>query len=381
MKILVNTISAKSCAGGAFQISYNFLINTLLHNDIDWFYITSSDLDSVLHEKFDFIREKKYFVFPTQPDLKNSYWSIIKKVRALENEIKPDVVYSVTAPSYMFFRSKEVMRFTNPWVTHPNSYAWKKLTLVRKLKMFLYCFMQRCLMKRCSYFITQTETTKKGILRITNLPKANICVVSNVLPDVYNSLDCSSVANDDWIDIACIGNPVPHKNFDILPAVIRELKKRGLTNIRFHTTIPFNHPLLKRMNNVLTKDNNHKQFINHGRVTQYDLSKIYRCCRLCFFPSLLEVFSATIVEAMHFNLPIVAADFDFNRDVLSDACLYFEPMNASHAATLIMRLVEDDMLKTDILRNMRNRLDLFSDYNKHFEMTVNFLKLVANEKK
>ena len=45
MRILVNTIITKKGAGGAFQISYNFLLKTLDHSEIEWYYITSSDLE------------------------------------------------------------------------------------------------------------------------------------------------------------------------------------------------------------------------------------------------------------------------------------------------------------------------------------------------
>lgn len=41
-------------------------------------------------------------------------------------------------------------------------------------------------MKKAHFFITQTETTKQGILRITGLPENHVCVVNNVLPSVLS---------------------------------------------------------------------------------------------------------------------------------------------------------------------------------------------------
>ena len=126
MKILVNTISTKKNAGGAFQIAYNFLLKTLHYEDenIEWYYITSSDLHEVLGSFFKEIINSHYFVFPTQPDYLGSYYRVKKSIRRIENDIHPDVVYSITAPSYFSFKTPEVMRFTNPWVTHPNTYSW-----------------------------------------------------------------------------------------------------------------------------------------------------------------------------------------------------------------------------------------------------------------
>lgn len=123
MRILVNTVSTKKISGGAFQISQNFLLKTLEHRDVEWYYITSQDLDDVIGEQFNNIRGKRYFSLPTQPDFKHTYAKVKKQIKLLEQQIKPDVVYSITAPSYFTFEATEVMRFTNPLVTHPNKYS------------------------------------------------------------------------------------------------------------------------------------------------------------------------------------------------------------------------------------------------------------------
>ena len=50
MKILINTISTKKNAGGAFQIAENFIHAALLSKDsaIEWYYFTSFDVDDVV---------------------------------------------------------------------------------------------------------------------------------------------------------------------------------------------------------------------------------------------------------------------------------------------------------------------------------------------
>ena len=59
-------------------------------------------------------------------------------------------------------------------------------------------------------------------------------MVNNVLPAAFANQDASHVdTGEDWIDIACVGAPVPHKNFDILPDVIQDMKKRGIKNGTF----------------------------------------------------------------------------------------------------------------------------------------------------
>lgn len=379
MKILVNTISTKKIAGGAFQISQNFMLKSLVHSDVEWYHITSQDVDDAIGEQFAHLRGTHYFVFPTQPDFRGSYKQVKKQVVELEAKIQPDVVYSITAPSYFTFKTREVMRFTNPWVTHPNKYSWSTLPFLPKLKQWLYCLNQKRLMKAAFAFVTQTETTKRGIMRITGKPTEKVCVVNNVLPGVFKTMDNTPIVEDDMINVACVGNPVPHKNFDIIPYVLDELAKIGIENVRFHTTIPQGHPMLNLVVEKAEEMGHKFKVINHGRVTQKELGEIYRRCQLCFLPTLLEVFSASTVEAMYFNLPIIATDFPFNTEVLADGCLYYEPKNAKDAANQFAKMIADKNLQATMRERMASQLAIYGDYDAHFNAIKDYLVKVAKE--
>lgn len=378
MRILVNTVSTKKISGGAFQISQNFLLKTLEHRDVEWYYITSQDLDDVIGEQFNNIRGKRYFSLPTQPDFKHTYAKVKKQIKLLDQQIKPDVVYSITAPSYFTFEATEVMRFTNPLVTHPNKYSKSTQTWIERIRTWLYCKNQVRLMKKAHFFITQTETTKQGILRITGLPENHVCVVNNVLPSVFKQMDNTPIVEDDFINIACVGNPVPHKNFDILPDVLIELKRLGIENVRFHTTIPFDHPLNNKLKKHLNELGMMKNWKNYGRISQKELGAMYQRCQLCYLPTLLEVFSASTVEAMYFNLPIVATNFSFNTEVLADSSLYYEPKNAKAAAQQLAKLIADKALQEEMKEKMKIQLAKYGDYDKHFNAIKAFLLEVAN---
>lgn len=378
MKILINTISTKKHSGGAFQISQNFMLKSLEHSDVEWYYITSQDVDDAIGMKFEHLKGIHYFVFPTQPDFRCSYKLVKKQVAELEEKIQPDVVYSITAPSYFTFRTREVMRFTNPWVTHPNKYSWSTMSILPKLKQWLYCLNQKRLMKAAYAFVTQTETTKEGIMRITGKPTEKVKVVNNVLPGVFKTMDNTPIVDDEWLNIACVGAPVPHKNMDIIPSVIDELDKLGIINVRFHTTIPYDDGMIAKVVDRCTELGYKERIVNHGRVSQIELADMYRRCQFCFLPTLLEVFSASTVEAMYFNLPIVATDFPFNTEVLADACLYYEPKNAKDAAAKIAALIGDNKLQEGLKAKMAVRLSMYGDYDAHFNAIKDYLIKVGN---
>lgn len=385
MKILLNAVSVKKRGGGVFQIAINFIIKTIeqYSREIEWFYIVSEDLDEVIHHKL--ANQKNYYVFPTQPDFTGSYFKVKKELKFLEKSIKPNVVYSLASPSYFSFDAPEVMRFANAWVTNPNKYANSKLSFFKRLKNELHFLIQKKLMRRCEYFITQSNTVKEGILSIVDTKPENVKVVPNVLPAFFRDINRSLVLNQEnnkgFIYIACVAVPSKHKNLDILPKVIKILReKHSITKAVFLTTIPEDSKSLMQIKNELSSLGLSDHIINYGYCTQAELVDLYSKCELCFFPSLLETFSATLLEAMFFNLAIVATDLGFNKEVVGDSALYFRPMDAEDAADNIAFLIKNPDKRDELKSKMSSYLDNYSNFDQYMDSTINFLKDVAEKK-
>jgi len=375
MRIVVNTISTKKISGGAYQIAYNFLLETLKYQgDIDWYYITSSDVDEAVGKEFESMIGERYFVFPTQPDFKGSYKRVKRELAIWEDKYKPDVIYTISSPCYFSFKTPEVMRFANAWVTNPNRYAWQSLPLMDWLRMKLYRINQLRMLRNARYIITQSETVGKGLVKTLGLSENNVKVVPNVLPKVFHSIAVEKSLDESYIDIACVAAPFPHKNLVIIPKVLKALKEvHGITKARFHLTIPEDSATLKH---IVTESESYGlkgSIVNHGRCSQKQLGEIYNGCSICFLPTLLETFSATSLEAMYFGLCIVATDFEFNREVIREAGLYYQPVNAGDAAEKIALLIHDDNLKMELQDKMRKRLTVYSDYKAHFNAIKDFL--------
>ena len=381
MRIAVNTISTKKHAGGAYQIAYNFLMETLKHqDDIEWYYITSSDVDEAVGKEFASTRGKRYFVFPTQPDFKNSYITVRKELAQWESEYRPDVIYTISSPCYFTFKAPEVMRFANAWVTNPNKYAWHVLPFKAWLRMRLYRINQLRMLRKAKYIITQSETVGKGLERILGLPEDNVKVVPNVLPKVFYSIYKERNLDEKYVDIACIAAPFPHKNLIIIPKVLKVLKEiHGIQNVRFHLTIPHEDVTLRSIVMESASYGLDGCIVNHGRCSQRQLGEIYNQCSICFLPTLLETFSATSLEAMYFGLNIVATDFEFNREIIKDAGLYYQPVSAEDAATKIASLINNPDLCCELQEKIRNRLPIYSNYENHYTNIVNFLEEIAEK--
>ena len=382
MKILINVVNARNIGGG-FQVVFNFILKTQEYTrpDVDWYYAVSGCLDSYLSDAFkDKVQKDHYFVYPDQPDFKGTYWRVKRELKELEKKINPEVVFSPLSPGYFFFKHKEVMRFANAWSTNATSYAWKTLTFNPKMRTKMYNIMQRALLRKANYIITQTETVRGGLLRVTGLPENRVKVVPNVLPAVLRDLDPTPLEGDGkWIEVAAVGGQMPHKNLEIIPKVLYILKEKyQLMNVRFHTTLPANSGVWWRIENGLKAYGLEENVVNHGNMRLVDLADMYKHCRFCFLPTVLETFSASTIEAMYFDLKTVASDLSFNKEVMQDACLYFEPMNAKSAAEKLAQIIGDKALQDELSGKMKERLKNYTDFRKYFDDTVDFLIKVGN---
>lgn len=378
MKIVINAVSAKKISGGGFQIALNFIKAAMedTYHQIDFYFFISADLAEALHVS----EEANLFVVPTQPDFFHTYLSTERKLKTILNQIKPDLIYSVVAPCYFRFPVREVMRITNPWVVHPNEYARNTLSTKGKLRQDLYCVLQKYYIRECQYFITQADYTGDCLAKLAGVHRDHVKVVNNVLPAAYKGLDTTKVEDLEWINITSVTAAFPHKNLDIIPEVLKELQDSyGISNVRFHLTLPKNDVIFKSISSKLDNYGLSDRIVNHGRMTQVELADLYRHSQMMFLPTLLEVFSASILEAMYFDLKIVASDFPFNSNVIQDAGLLFKPTNAKDAAEKIARIINDKELQESLSQKMKIQLAKFGDYKTHYDNTIDYLAQVANQ--
>ena len=141
--------------------------------------------------------------------------------------------------------------------------------------------------------------------------------------------------------------------------------------------MPVDSDVWARIEQALKTEQLEERVVNHGNMRLTELAKLYRSCRFCFLPSVLETFSASTIEAMYFDLKTVASDLSFNTEVMQDACLYFEPMNAESAAGQIAKLIANKGLQDELSIKMKKRLKNYTDFKKYYNDTVDYLVKVA----
>lgn len=85
----------------------------------------------------------------------------------------------------------------------------------------------------------------------------------------------------------------------------------------------------------------HDVFEFLGPVDQVYLVDLYRRCLALVFPSTVETFGNPLVEAMACGTPIASSNAAAMPEILGDACLYFNPLNADSIAESLEKLIQD----------------------------------------
>lgn len=92
-----------------------------------------------------------------------------------------------------------------------------------------------------------------------------------------------------------------------------------------------------------------EMILNVGPLEQSEIGDYYSACDALFLPTLLESFSGTYLEAMHYGRPVITSDLDFAHDVCGDAALYCDPMNTESMRDAILECKESEQLRARLV--------------------------------
>ena len=110
-----------------------------------------------------------------------------------------------------------------------------------------------------------------------------------------------------------------------------------------------------------TKDEDFKKYVSTvGSLTPDQCPSFYQQVDGVIFPSLLECFSATPLEAMVMTKPLFSSDRGFVRDVCGDYSLYFDPEDAADIAEKIANYFKSNIDYSERLTEARNHALNFS---------------------
>lgn len=353
MKIVFNT--AHQRFGGAIQVALSFIYecrNSPKHEYHVWL---GQGVGKFLRKQ-DFPNNFFFYNF----DFGIINFTTIKKIQAtlepLERQIRPDVVISTSGPTYFHSEAPQIIGFNLPLYIYPESPFIKNLPWSKKLKLWLKKQVHFYYFKRDgSAYITQTDDVNQRIRRTLGIE--NVYTITNTHSSFYTQNlqypNRLAEKKEEETRLLTVSSYYPHKNLEIIPEILKELRNRGIEDIRFILTL--------KEQDFARHIKSFPGIINVGPVPPQECPSLYRECDVMFLPTLAECFSASYPEAMIMGKPIITTDLGFARSICGDAALYYRAMNPVDAADVIINLIKNAELKQQIIRAGKKRLQNFDN--------------------
>ncbi|MDX7784554.1 glycosyltransferase [Aeromonas caviae] len=261
----------------------------------------------------------------------------LKKSKDHGNMLKQyERCFVIFGPIYYSLNSKEyIVGFAQPWIAYANNDAYRKLSLIQKLKNKVKFLIQDALFRRYHHLVVEHQHVKDALLKKGyTMP---ISIVSNSYasifdnPEMWMPIDFPKFDNNNAPVVGFVGRAYPHKNLDILIPVNKILSSRYGFNVNFLFTLNADEMKYLKFDKI---DN----FYTTGSISLVQCPAFYQKIDALIFPSLLECFSATPLEAMKMQKPILASDYPFVSGICKNAATYFNANNAEDIARSIYEL-------------------------------------------
>lgn len=234
--------------------------------------------------------------------------------------------------------------FVYPPVHHGCMPTVERIRYVVQRRQLAHCIAEAALV------YCQTRTMLQRVHQIYKRDSA-IKLLPNSLPLASSMADASkSVPKQltpyiDRFRLICLTRYYSHKNLEMIVETFRR-HRDDLKDVVVFLTIPPDQS--READRLLTTAHRFRledQIINLGYIEQSEIPAYFGNCHALLFPTLLESFSTTYLEAMHCGLPILTSDLDFAHEVCGPAALYFDPWSPDSVAEAIIRLRSDEQLR------------------------------------
>jgi glycosyltransferase involved in cell wall biosynthesis len=345
MKLLINT--ATTLKGGGLQVAKSFIEECKTHKSHEFHIILGVSLGKTI-DKGSFPDNFYFYQIDFRPGTRifsfNSGTSFFKE---LESKICPDVVFTTSGPAYWRPKAPHLVGFNLPHYVYPDSPFFKTIPLWKNIRWKIRGLIKSYFLKKeANAFVVQTDDVNSRLKKW--LKNDNVFTVSNSCSSYY--FKTSTFANkiverlpNEFLFLF-LSAYHPHKNFEILKKVI-DYGQKNNTNLKFRfiLTLPEN------IFNSIFEERYRKYINNVGAVPVPECASLYKECDAMFLPTLLECFSASYVEAMYMEKPIVTSNLDFAKTVCGDAALYFDPLNEIEISRKLEMIISDSKLRETLV--------------------------------
>tara|TARA_Y100000590_G_scaffold469461_1_gene657183 strand:+ start:1730 stop:2761 length:1032 start_codon:yes stop_codon:yes gene_type:complete len=211
-----------------------------------------------------------------------------------------------------------------------DSFSKSGLPLIVKLRLNLAKLSFRIFLKNADYLFVQNNVMKDLLLKL-KYQKDSIVVMPYKNFDKINSLLVEKEKNS----FIYVASDEPHKNHLNLIKAWELLHDEELKP-KLYLTINKNTNLFSDIKKRIVLKNLNITIMSN--LDRNDLLLYYSKVDALVYPSLFECFGIPLVEAMNYNLPVIASELDYVRDIL-DPAESFDPNSPRSISRAIKRFL------------------------------------------
>lgn len=287
-------------------------------------------------------------------------WGITSLWQSLPTPIDYyDAVFTIFGPLYCRRQPiPSVVGFAQAWIIYPDNEMARRLPWGKRMQQRLKYWLQSRFFAQADMLIVELEHVREGLVRQGIAQRQSIRVVRNTLSSIYSD---SSIwrpaeipAAPAAIRLGFVGRNYPHKNTTIFPALHEHLRARHNISVRFYVTFTPDEW-------AACSPSFRGCCVNVGALDVLQCPSFYQALDGVIFPSLLECFSATPLEALAMEKPLFASDRPFIRDICGAHAHYFDPLDAASAANCIATYFKSEGSSASALAEARAHAFSFSN--------------------
>lgn len=379
MKILLNCSTL--IKGGALQVALSVFEDAIKDREIQWYFAVTHTLFPKIVQLLDSpLAEKRLILLDRSPARS---LAMRKKLLQRVNELQLDAVFTLFGPAYVKFSVPHLCGIADGWVTHSNKIAYQSLKTVKdKLYTFLLCKYKLSWYKKADQWCVEAQVAKDGFLAKTNTKPDYITVIPNAVNQLIQEYTTVKIERTlgESINIFCLGADYWHKNYCIIPEVLTRIVGRTNKRVNFILTLPEKSLVYLNLISKAKKAQVESNIINLGQLALEEVISAYHKYDILFFPSVLETFSITPLEALYMNMPMIISNIPANKQTVGEYATYVDPMNSNDIAEKLILLISNynDEVKRLYDLKAQNYFKIFSTALKRFNTYKSILKTMIH---
>ncbi len=241
----------------------------------------------------------------------------------LKNEMENSGIDCAIFPDYYmprnFKKPSAIIIHDLSFISHPQFYP-KKFTA-------FYNYMIRETLRETPVIVTISEHTKKNICKYLRVKEENISLLQGYskLNNVSGKLNITNSGSSPYF--LFVGHIEPRKNLHFLIEGFLRWKERHLVDYKLKIVgelwIKSSSTL-----SLINKYKNHPDIEFTGYVSEQDLQRIYQNAAAFIHTSFEEGFGFPVLEAMHYNLPVLCSRNIATEEISKPNSIVIDPSNS-----------------------------------------------------